>query len=603
MPIALNYGKGLSYTLLFTLFTATSNVSVGQAQSPNICSSTQTKAGARALVVGINTYQSSNLPKLSGAVNDAHAVAEELTNSYGIPRENICKLLNQQATLGAFKAAVQDFLSSKTKTSNYPVFIYFAGLGSKAKDKNQDESDQYDETLLFYDSRSSGQDLIDDDLNAMLGILSKQTTEITIILDTSHSWVPKQALDKLAWNPGMKLRSAPVLPKPQKTKDYEPETLKHIAILEAANPKNHAFESTKGGIFTQNLIQALRSMAPARPNLAEVVSQLNQNLATSGQPLAYYQGNIYKYITTEDASNPKNTISNVLAQKSNISIHSDSVPKKLNAKIFSWIQRNKELKSLATILSPSEFVLRYNRSLNEVNLLGPSRTVRNRMPVLPEHVFRFELFENIRLHAIQKALLNFQTPVSKDLVPHKSIEVQLIPEPYPRCKQARAYDWIQSQPNRHQTIPNCHKARIQVELVSSPIPLYIGGLLLLDDGSIQGFPIESPSIRVEPGEKKFIKNFPLGTDEASELATHMLVFGTSSPVEWYTFDDSLNKKSRSPLIQLFIQYSTGKITNAELLRKIKHIRITHSYLSLSREKNLQDHDRKHGKRESNSMLN
>lgn len=78
----------------------------------------------RALIVGINEYQDSNISDLQTAVNDAEEMARILTKYYGFTTE---LLLDQNATRKAIYQALRDLvISSKADDS---VLIYYAGHG------------------------------------------------------------------------------------------------------------------------------------------------------------------------------------------------------------------------------------------------------------------------------------------------------------------------------------------------------------------------------------------------------------------------------------------------------------------------------------------
>ncbi len=143
-----------------------------------------------ALLVGIDSYIGS-VPKLEGCVNDIIAIENYLTeridrNKYQI---KIKKLFNEQATR---KAIIDGYEQHLTQAgSNDIALFYYSGHGGqeKAPEAFRDlEPDGLNETLVCYDSRSSGkQDLADKELRYLLAQLAKKNPRITVILDCCHS--------------------------------------------------------------------------------------------------------------------------------------------------------------------------------------------------------------------------------------------------------------------------------------------------------------------------------------------------------------------------------------------------------------------------------
>ena len=142
-----------------------------------------------ALIVGVGEYKNDNIPDLKGPPNDARRFYELLTgkNGYAFPKQNVCLLLNEQATTGEFKQLFDTALVERAR-ENDVVVIFFAGHGSQARDKNGDEPDEWDETLMFHDARTDGiGDLLDDEFNQMLARLYRKTRYITVILDSCNA--------------------------------------------------------------------------------------------------------------------------------------------------------------------------------------------------------------------------------------------------------------------------------------------------------------------------------------------------------------------------------------------------------------------------------
>ena len=118
-----------------------------------------------ALLVGINQYLASDrVRSLDGCVNDVAAMEQLLCSKFGVPTENILKLINSEATHAAIKVAFRKHLIGRAqawtaagKLGTAPAFIFhYSGHGSQAPDETGTEPDGLDETIVPYDSRTEG---------------------------------------------------------------------------------------------------------------------------------------------------------------------------------------------------------------------------------------------------------------------------------------------------------------------------------------------------------------------------------------------------------------------------------------------------------------
>lgn len=109
-----------------------------------------------AVVVGVGRYASASVNRLPGPANDAQRIYDLLTgpNGYEFPAANVCKLVNEGATVAAFRAALRDL--ARRATAGDVAVIFVASHGSQLADLDGDEPDGLDETLLLHDSRTPG---------------------------------------------------------------------------------------------------------------------------------------------------------------------------------------------------------------------------------------------------------------------------------------------------------------------------------------------------------------------------------------------------------------------------------------------------------------
>jgi metacaspase-1 len=119
----------------------------------------------RAVLVGIDEYQSSAIPSLHGCVNDVALVRELLKSYLGVPNEDIRVVVNGRAT----KRNIMSRLASMIRQSqpgDVAVF-YFSGHGSQIRDRDGDElTDSLDELICPYDMDWDRETyVLDDDLD------------------------------------------------------------------------------------------------------------------------------------------------------------------------------------------------------------------------------------------------------------------------------------------------------------------------------------------------------------------------------------------------------------------------------------------------------
>jgi hypothetical protein len=86
-----------------------------------------------ALIIGIDKYLDSNFNDLSGAVFDAIAVENFLVENLSVPRANIERLHNDNASRTNIIKEIQRLATHPRIQKNNPILIYFAGHGSQTR--------------------------------------------------------------------------------------------------------------------------------------------------------------------------------------------------------------------------------------------------------------------------------------------------------------------------------------------------------------------------------------------------------------------------------------------------------------------------------------
>ncbi len=148
-----------------------------------------------ALLVGVGEYArstgtSAQVKNLKGPKNDVELMKQLLVEKYSFSAtpHSILALVDKQATHKAIASAFRSHLVDNARQNPNAAFVfYFSGHGSQTEDRNGDEGDGVDETLVAHDSRANGGDIVDDEVNDWLAELGKYTRNITVILDSCHS--------------------------------------------------------------------------------------------------------------------------------------------------------------------------------------------------------------------------------------------------------------------------------------------------------------------------------------------------------------------------------------------------------------------------------
>ncbi|HEX6099180.1 MAG TPA: caspase family protein [Thermoanaerobaculia bacterium] len=159
----------------------------------------QTPLRRRALLIGIDDYTASTLPRplrvktdhrgwpdLKGAANDAGILREMLVLLYGFDPDDIVLLRNQQATRAAILQSIEQHLVKPARKGDV-VFYYYAGHGSQVPNPSSDELDRLDESIVPADSRLGASDIRDKELRPLFNRILDRGAHLTLILDHCHS--------------------------------------------------------------------------------------------------------------------------------------------------------------------------------------------------------------------------------------------------------------------------------------------------------------------------------------------------------------------------------------------------------------------------------
>src|SRR5947199_10096084 len=116
-----------------------------------------------ALLIGIDRYP--NFTQLKGCVSDVQVMRQVLTDSFNFPENHVAVITDEQATREGILAAMRD-LVQRVDNDDVVVFHY-SGHGSQMTDREGDEPDGKDETIVPYDSgrrELPNRDITDDEI-------------------------------------------------------------------------------------------------------------------------------------------------------------------------------------------------------------------------------------------------------------------------------------------------------------------------------------------------------------------------------------------------------------------------------------------------------
>lgn len=149
----------------------------------------QTEQKKHALVIGINAYPNfTKFEQLKGCVNDARLMESVLKDRFGFPAENIDVLTDAAATRDGILSAMEALLERVGQDDI--VVMHYSGHGSQMTDREGDEPDGKDETLVPHDSGRAphpNREITDDEIYAWLNRITAKTPFLTLIFDCCHS--------------------------------------------------------------------------------------------------------------------------------------------------------------------------------------------------------------------------------------------------------------------------------------------------------------------------------------------------------------------------------------------------------------------------------
>ncbi|KAJ6513344.1 caspase domain-containing protein [Mycena sanguinolenta] len=229
------------------------------------------------LLIGIDQYKSGALWNLESCVEDAKSVHRWLVKDLQVPKDQLCLLLDKDATKDNIERCFSTHLIHNTKISHGDaIVIYFAGHGSTipvpANWFHRGSDSGTAEVLCSYDFGHGGVAGISDrSLHAMLADLCEAKGDnITLILDSCFSPIQSPAnmreRHRTRWTPSEKVSPRDLLAGLWSTaskRNYPRDvgfynSTESHTLLAACSPGEKAMEGKEGGKFTAALLETAR---------------------------------------------------------------------------------------------------------------------------------------------------------------------------------------------------------------------------------------------------------------------------------------------------------------------------------------------------------
>lgn len=155
------------------------------------------KNTTHALIIGIGKYTSAKVSPLAKPVNDANSMKLFVENNF-IGEKKITLLTDEDATRKAILGQLNQVIKTVKKGDQF-VF-YYSGHGSQIPDKNHEEADGMDETIVSADADFYAGEwhnmIIDDELDTLLKQIEDKEVDVLVISDACHSGSITKSTDK-----------------------------------------------------------------------------------------------------------------------------------------------------------------------------------------------------------------------------------------------------------------------------------------------------------------------------------------------------------------------------------------------------------------------
>ncbi len=574
-------------------------------------------------------------------------------NGYSFPPQNICVLLDKNATVSGVKTAMEQLIS-RIQGPDDEVLIYYSGHGSQADDLDGDEPDGKDETLVLHDSRTRGlSDLLDDELAGYLDSIHKKTKHVVTIFDSCHSGsVTRGPEDEVVarWAEPSTSRLQPQAATAEKKAADHGESwtpfYSDLVQLSGATDGTLAQEPRAGGngYFTAALVEALSEVSTQPRTWGQISRQVMRSVEVSSrkQQVPRFQGALDRVVfsvtertkpqTWEISSLEENKVKltglptpgfgpgalltvypaalsaaelrdpgksiatlEVLARGDSVFeavalIHEQRAAPVLGDRAVMTLASRDQHRTGVTLSLTPETKASFLRELaantrasamfsavekrgdfelsestgGDLVLTGSDGLIRNLISREQGIGRAITVLEN---HTRQVSLLSLTGEPGGDFKNDETLRVEFIKAPgqQPCAKTG----WRNACTGEIQDFPLCTKIEIKVTNTHPRISLYVGGVVLFNDGEFNGVPSEN-NIILPPGRSATIGTILTGTPY--NIVEHVMIFGTQQDniVPWglvASGDGTRGERDSSPLQNIIGDYLGG--TRSEMIKAEK----------------------------------
>eukprot|EP00045_Choanoeca_perplexa_P010978 m.114164 g.114164 ORF g.114164 m.114164 type:complete len:451 (-) comp15468_c0_seq1:992-2344(-) len=148
----------------------------------------QVRNKRKAMLIGINYHGTRN--ELGGCINDANCMKFLLTKRFGFHEDEILLLTetNPNPVMHPTRKNIFKGISWLVKgaSAGDKLFFHYSGHGGQKRDRDGDEADGYDETLLPLDFQRAGQ-ITDDEIHERMVMPLPEGCVLHCVIDACHS--------------------------------------------------------------------------------------------------------------------------------------------------------------------------------------------------------------------------------------------------------------------------------------------------------------------------------------------------------------------------------------------------------------------------------
>ena len=259
-----------------------------------------------ALIIGIDNYKSGGIWNLHGCVEDAKKIKHWLTDDLNVPKDQICLLLDKQAT----KQNIEEYFMQHLVTNpciekGDAILIYFAGHGSSLRAPTDWHPTgpkvvsvqllcSYDHDTKSSYGRISG--ISDRSFHAMMNDLSASKGDnITVFFDCCFA--PMQNLNDnfrdrnvVRWTPTAKATpenlyhdlwpSARGIIQTSRLGFFRPDARSHVTLI-ASSSRGRALEDKAGGKFTSAFLHSVTYLPLHQTSYTQLLDHIKRTSVES----------------------------------------------------------------------------------------------------------------------------------------------------------------------------------------------------------------------------------------------------------------------------------------------------------------------------------